>query len=464
MIPRSRRAIIRDVAASLTTAIIVMNVTSAFQIKYALTQSMRMTASQRPVTSSLFEKGYKHVGDLNDCSLQLDEIKNLLTERTKARRARNFQKADNILKQLTDEGIFVDDKMKIYRIDGDSEFHDSTGGSFSVDTVSYTKAPNSRYIDEEEEEKIQIKLEQRAQSRLNRRFDEADEIRDELRYLYQAEINDQDLTWAVVSEDLFLKNEYTFGGKRIRNVPDEIFCRISDLLKQRVDARRRKDFSMADIILKDLTTMYGVRVDDKRKLWHFDGSTRTKSSTAPLESEEIKVSPRTRKEQEDILPSDWSEVSTDISMSVVSAPDGVITPEGEDNLIPNGVSIVENPLDSISMIEKEDITTSEWSEVSADINTSVVSLPDGLTFPEGEDNPIPNGVSIVENPLDNISIIEDSISNTSSNTANSVKDNESNRATLEVLTVPLLKEKLRNSNLPVSGRKAVLIDRLLGLS
>merc|ERR1712238_133528 len=296
-----------------------------------------------------------------------------------------------------------------YRIDGDSEFHDSTGGSFSVDTVSYTKAPNSRYIDEEEEEKIQIKLEQRAQSRLNRRFDEADEIRDELRYLYQAEINDQDLTWAVVSEDLFLKNEYTFGGKRIRNVPDEIFCRISDLLKQRVDARRRKDFPMADIILKDLTTMYGVRVDDKRKLWHFDGSTRTKSSTAPLESEEIKVSPRTRKEHEDILPSDWSEVSTDIS-------------------------------------------------------TSVVSLPDGLTFPEGEGNPIPNGVSIVENPLDNISIIEDSISNTSSNTANSVKDNESTRATLEVLTVPLLKEKLRNSNLPVSGRKAVLIDRLLGLS
>merc|ERR1712238_517748 len=320
-----------------------------------------------------------------------------------------------------------------YRIDGDSEFQDSTGGSFSVDTVSYTKAPNSRYIDEEEEEKIQIKLEQRAQSRLNRRFDEADEIRDELRYLYQAEINDQDLTWAVVSEDLFLKNEYTFGGKRIRNVPDEIFCRISDLLKQRVDARRRKDFPMADIILKDLTTMYGVRVDDKRKLWHFDGSTRTKSSTAPLESEEIKVSPRTRKED-------------------------------EDNLIPNGVSIVENPLDSISVIEKEDITTSEWSEVSADINTSVVSLPDGLTLPEGEGNPIPNGVSIVENPLDNISIIEDSISNTSSNTANSVKDNESTRATLEVLTVPLLKEKLRNSNLPVSGRKAVLIDRLLGLS
>lgn len=202
-----------------------------------------------------------------------EDIVTLLRNRTKARRDRHFSRADEILQTLSDAGIFVNDSRKIWRADG---FFSVAGGDddddtdAAGDTTYYVKSKKSKYISDDDTKHVLKRLEQRTEAKRNKDYMTADTIRDELRYLFHIEVNDSIKTWSVLGEEKssYLNGDYVFGGKRVANIPEDDISAIEDLIKQRVEAKRRKDYVVADAILVDLKVRYSVRVDDKKKLWH----------------------------------------------------------------------------------------------------------------------------------------------------------------------------------------------------
>jgi len=201
-----------------------------------------------------------------------EDIVTLLRNRTNARRDRHFSKADEILQTLSDAGIFVNDSRKIWRADGffsvtEVDNDDDSGG---VSNTDYVKSKKSKYINDDDTKHVLKRLEQRTEAKRNKDYMTADTIRDELRYLFHIEVNDSIKTWSVLGEEKssFLKGDYVFGGKRVANIPEDDLSAIEDLIKQRVEAKTRKDYVVADAILADLKVRYSVRVDDKKKQWH----------------------------------------------------------------------------------------------------------------------------------------------------------------------------------------------------
>jgi len=199
-----------------------------------------------------------------------EDIVTLLRNRTNARRDRHFSRADEILQTLSDAGVFVNDSRKIWRADGFFSVTEVDNDDDSAGNTDYVKSKKSKYINDDDTKHVLKRLEQRTEAKRNKDYMTADTIRDELRYLFHIEVNDSIKTWSVLGEEKssFLKGDYVFGGKRVANIPEDDLSAIEDLIKQRVEAKRRKDYVVADAILADLKVRYSVRVDDKKKQWH----------------------------------------------------------------------------------------------------------------------------------------------------------------------------------------------------
>lgn len=372
-------------------------------------------------------KGYQQIGapiNPNICSLTKSEIIQRLKERSKARRSRNFQKADEILSNLKRDNVFVNDATKQWRADGRS-FIDftspnaaasgATGNVFgqdkgeSRDYVEYTKARNSRSISSRDEEYVLNKLKERYDAKLNRDYDTADDILDELRFLKNVEIDDTKRIFRVVDP---FKVEYTFGGKRINNIHPDILQDIESKIKERANAKKNKHYDLADHILNELTEKHAVRIDDMKKEWHFmrKKSNGTASAGIDLEREEKNENQRRGKVRDD-----------------------------DD--------------DDSSRRRRIDSSISDWSIVEND-GSKDNEMPEGIAFVDSINDEIPEGIALAANDDDYDGEEEEE-------EEHQIPLPDQSKADLESLTVPILKEKLREAGLPVSGRKMDLIERLM---
>ena len=174
---------------------------------------------------------------------------------------------------------------------------------------------------------------------------------------------------------------YTYGGQRFQNIPKESLKKIEQLVRDRADEKKKKNYRRADEILEDLKIHFGVRVDDNKKAWYFIQKSKEERAASNKEKESTKEKAdrrdKKKKSKAKVGVSDWSVLETDTAM-----------PEG----------------------------------ISLEGNTE--SMPDGISIEE----PVPVSQE---------------------------------KSKLEALTIPQLKDKLREKGLAVSGRKAELIDRLL---
>lgn len=307
-----------------------------------------------------------------ECKLTVEDVESVIRARNKARRSRNFNLADKLLGELTLNGVSLDDKKKLWRADGE-QCDDA-----SIET--YEKAPNSKPISEEEEAHVCEKLEERSAAKQRKDYDAADELLDELRFLMNVAVDDKKKTWRVTEP---FKTMYTYGGQRMQNVPKDSLRQIEQLVRDRSDAKKEKNFRRADEILEDLRIHFGVRVDDNKKAWYF--IQKTKEERAAMIKDKVggkKKMDRNSKNKKADKVSDWSVLKVDAAM-----PEGVSPKDGPD-AIPEGVAI----------------------ECSDDQKRA---------------------------------------------------SERQNKSDMEALTIPQLKDKLREAGLPVSGRKAELVDRLM---
>jgi len=366
-------------------------------------------------------KGFQQCGEINPayCNLSKEEILDLIRDRNKARRSRYFSKADEILANLNRNNVHLNDSTKMWRADGD--VFDIKGYS----EMEYTKSSNSKPISLREEEYVNQKLNERSEAKLRRDFNTADDIIDELRFLKNVVVDDSALTWKVAES---FKTEYTYGGRRLNNVPEEEISKIGRLIKERASAKEMKNYDKADEILEELQVVCGVRVDDAKKDWYFlpkiqDEMDRVGDDERNRwdQRDDRMVINNQRRNQNETQPNtqnnvrDWSvvddEVPDDISISdaEVPVPDGISVSSDDAPAMPDGISI---------------------------------AIPEGISIASDDsDEMIPEGISINSKPA-----------------SSKLSPSESELADC---TVPMLKEKLREAGLPVSGLKAELIDRLL---
>jgi Cysteinyl-tRNA synthetase len=339
------------------------------------------------------------------CSLTRKDILELIGRRTKARRARNFKLADEILQTLHQNNVFLHDEKKLWRADG--ETFDIRG----YQEMEYRKSAQSRPISSREEEYVNQKLRERSKAKLRRDFDTADDILDELRFLKNVVVDDNRLTWRVAEP---VKTEYTYGGRRLNNVRPEELQTIEQLVKQRSEAKDRKDFDVADDILDELKVIHGVRVDDSKKAWfflpRFDDDLIESSENGDQEYDSNERATRKRKQlgKSQNRAKTTSESKTKVGKFAM----------------PSGIMLSSDDV----MNESETETASNESVQNAD-EESFRMVNYNQRYDDGVSESYPSTTIIGNDEL-------------------------------EKCTVLMLKEKLRKAGLPVSGKKAELIERL----
>lgn len=330
------------------------------------------------------------------CRLTNDQILKKMQQRTKARRARNFELADEILANLNQNSVYFHDKKKLWRADG--EIFDIKG----YETMEYAKSPQSQPITPREEEYVNQKLRERSNAKLSRDFSTADDILDELKFIKNVMVDDSTLTWKVTEP---FKTAYTYGGKRLNNVAEEEIQKIDGMIRDRAKAKEGKSYKVADDIMEDLEVNFGVRVDDSKKSWFF-------------------------------LPK--------------FDDDGGYLDDASERRGRDDVDTNTKWVDEVRKREPDDFRAkNEEPEPAVDDSDEISLVPEGISIPDGigiaEDPPMPDGISL--------SSEEDNAKSSQSPALQSLEN-------LGTCTVPMLKEKLREAGLPVSGRKAELIERL----
>ncbi len=204
----------------------------------------------------------------DDPHVDVDAVNVLLAERAAARAAANFDAADAIRETLrADHSVVVSDR--------DLTWFVATGGySRSATDRAYDGADDGLDMDE-----VGRLLAARDAARADRAFERADELRDELRSRFHIIVSDRDRTW-FVDQRAARGEEGGGGGSRrraggyTRDTRDESVVdvdAVEELLSQRNDARRQRDFDLADELREQLLGEYNVLVRDDEKIWSVKG-------------------------------------------------------------------------------------------------------------------------------------------------------------------------------------------------
>jgi len=103
---------------------------------------------------------------------------------------------------------------------------------------------------------------ERSEAKAATDYARADEIYDSLSREYDINIDDRAGEWALKHE------EYLFNSDMSSFVPDEdVIVAIGKKLGERILARKRRDFDLADDIRDELRDEYVVEIDDQNKEW-----------------------------------------------------------------------------------------------------------------------------------------------------------------------------------------------------
>ena len=130
--------------------------------------------------------------------IDANRVNQLLTQRNDAKRQRDFNLADQIRDQLKNTmGVEVYDKDKLWRVGGRPGMGGSMGGGgggFGGGGIAPYRRDDDGSVPCPDIERVTALLAQRQQAKLNRDFQTADVIRDQLKSL-NVEIDDPSRTW-----------------------------------------------------------------------------------------------------------------------------------------------------------------------------------------------------------------------------------------------------------------------------
>jgi len=375
-------------------------------------------------------------------------IDKILQERLKFKQLRDFDKADAIMEGLkTKYGVFVDDRLREWSVGGDfGKVHNAQREmSNSIKQRGYVKSANSPSLSPEDEDYVMEKIDERSMAKQDRDFETADAIRDALTKEFNVVIDDRKRQWSVggdFGEDSARRRDgYTRrGGGGLRD--DEVAV-ITNMLSERAQAKKDRDFALADDLRDELRNTYNVAIDDKNREWHVDSDDYVLVGGHSLTSEQVDAVGRLLQERYGCKVLKEYDRADAIRDELIEEYNVVVDDRTKEWRCLDS----DGDNDDTRRFRKE----AEQSQMSAfkrrQIDHNLENEMDGLFADTSQDTVVP----VV--PIDAAS------SDTDASTDCDVLEADGKK--LSSLTVPQLKDKLRLAGLPVSGNKADLIERLL---
>jgi len=221
-----------------------------------------------------------------DSSVPCDEqkIDSMLTERMRAKMARDFDTADRIRDDLRRMGVEIFDRERTWSLSQSGGKGGYGGGISQFGGGKGSTGHDYRREDDGsipcDEPKINSMLAERMRAKMARDFDTADRLRDDLRRM-GVEVFDKERTWRVGPGGGGGKGGGSFGGGKggtghdyRRDDDGSAPCdldRINSMLAERMRAKMARDFGTADRIRDDLRRL-GVEVFDKERTWRIGPS------------------------------------------------------------------------------------------------------------------------------------------------------------------------------------------------
>ena len=459
----------------------------------------------------------------NVSSLSDEQIHKLLAERLQAKMSRSFDIADRIQMQLIDSGVYVHDALKEWRADG-IPYGDLDGGgrpgkvlgSRSFREMTYTRSEYSKDPDVSDT-LIDGLVAERLKFKSNREYDKADAVREGLRTRYNIVIDDRLRQWSVGGDfgeehniqrelaDKFANRGYIQSQSSADFLSDDDKAIVEQLVDDRNAAKKDRDFATADAIREELFAKYDVTINDKLKLWsvggYFEelgGKSRnprgiyTRRGGGDLSAEEIKyiedmlVKRYQAKKNRDFntadsirdqLRADYN-VGIDDSTSVWRVESGDYKQVGDIKLSQSDLDHIDSELrrrfecklsrdyegaDAIRESLAENFGVSiddrnkEWKVEHATFGVS----ENAAEVSNDLDAQLDRALDDVFNDNETNSMIAEKEKEKEKEEKEDIHSSNLDEEQLSSLTVPLLKEKLKSMSLPVSGTKAVLIQRVL---
>jgi len=212
---------------------------------------------------------------------------------------------------------------------------------------------------------------------------------------------------------------------------------IEDLLKRRSAAKKVRDYDEADAIRDKLRDLAKIEIDDRNRVWFFENSSVDENESDDGDDEKLSYA----SEEDDISYTKLTDVAPDFISNLESYKKADDTPTFDDE------DYVTNRLKDMLDAEKQ----GDYSTAVAIRTELKLSYNVEINDKQGE--------WYVTSANDNEAEPKSTI-----DTSNSPEEHDMNEENLSKLTIPSLKEKLRNAGLPVSGKKAELIERLMNES
>lgn len=419
------------------------------------------TAGSRSDRNKPYTKSH-HSGDL-DNGVEDEIIDQLVQERSKYKMIRSFDEADAIREELKEKyNVLIDDRLREWSVDGDfgAEANAQRELAMSMSNRGYIKSSLSQELSPEDEEYVTKRIEERSQAKSDRDFDTADAIRTELETSYNVIIQDKLKQWSVGGDfgadgpnPRKPRGEYTRRGGG--DLSDDDVETINKILSDRYKAKKNRNFHIADELRDYLRDEYEVAVDDKAFEWRVDNDEYVQvwsdQDSAQLSQDEI--------DDITIRLSDRFQCKKDRDYDRADAIREELNQE-------YGVKIDDRNKEWRVEAETIDDRNKEWRVEAETIDESLTSqtsefedkesdgeITDEMNafFDDSSKELIEDKQPIEENLME----IED-IDTSQKEETSSMSEEQ-----LSSLTVVQLKDILREKNLPVSGKKSELIDRLI---
>lgn len=317
------------------------------------------------------------------------------------------------------------------------------------------------------EEQIHFLIAKRSECKSARNFAEADRILDGL-VKAGVFLHDNRKEWRADGNNHFGRTndhrhrEYVRRGGD-HGLSEDTITEIAGVVELRAQAKRKKDFLSSDELSKKLKTKYGVHMNDKQREWSL--------SFVNSEEEEGLTSVYV---PSPIAPLDGPTHTMDEESKALiqkRLTDRLVARRSRDYAL---ADFIRDKLQEEYSVVIDD-RTREWKIATGEEDDSFVkeaqaSQRSAFVRENKSVDPIEDGSSTSEvdaafsEIFDDIPMEDDKPTFVVEEAAPAAPLEQETESQLMTLTIPVLKEKLRDAGLPVSGKKAELVERLLETS
>eukprot|EP00592_Proboscia_alata_P014574 CAMPEP_0194396522 /NCGR_PEP_ID=MMETSP0174-20130528/125039_1 /TAXON_ID=216777 /ORGANISM="Proboscia alata, Strain PI-D3" /LENGTH=772 /DNA_ID=CAMNT_0039192605 /DNA_START=264 /DNA_END=2579 /DNA_ORIENTATION=- len=226
------------------------------------------------------------------------EIHAKIAERLMAKMNRDVETDDRIQLILSEEGVYIDDRRKVWRADGVRFVDVSEGRRFRdpQQQAPIHTGPNRPYVQsefstpfltqhEERFDAIQALVQARAAMKVERRYSEADATRDTLQQDFNVVCDDRIREWSMGGSfghrnDLKRAQDTAIQSRNYSRSQFSDDLQLADIsiddlqakVNQRTRAKSERRYAESDALREDLKVNFNVVIHDKIKMWSIGGN------------------------------------------------------------------------------------------------------------------------------------------------------------------------------------------------